>query len=164
MKSKIYVALIDEGTTVWRPVSAIQIRDHIYQIDPNAGVPPDENWEFIPGSYVACEEYQFADFTGKVAYAEAQLSPAGRFSYTRPITNHHKYSNAIFRENSVGIYIQFYDTEGRCLRDSLQDSFALAESDFQDVTRNQEVEQGADGKPPEVAQPPHKLNPNTRLP
>jgi len=30
--------------------------------------------------------------------------------------------------------------------------------------RNRRGEQGADGKPPEAAQPPHQLNPNARLP
>ena len=29
---------------------------------------------------------------------------------------------------------------------------------------SKKAEQGADGKPPEAAQPPHQLNPNTRLP
>ena len=33
-----------------------------------------------------------------------------------------------------------------------------------DVEKLTKAEQGADGKPPEAAQPPHKLTPNTRLP
>ena len=50
---QIYVALLNEGTDCWRPVSALQTPGNTYQI---LGVmPSDENWEFLPGQCVACE-------------------------------------------------------------------------------------------------------------
>jgi hypothetical protein len=46
----IYVALLDEGMEVWRPVEAFHERDSIYRIS-DAESPDDEIWEFPPGSW-----------------------------------------------------------------------------------------------------------------
>jgi hypothetical protein len=50
----VYVALLDEGTYVWRPVAAEHLGGDIYRL---AGTGPDdtETWEFPPTSVVKCE-------------------------------------------------------------------------------------------------------------
>jgi hypothetical protein len=60
----IYVALLDEGTDVWRPVEA-QPEGAFYRIVDS--VPEDEKWAFHPGSLVRCEPRQFAEGSGLVA-------------------------------------------------------------------------------------------------
>jgi hypothetical protein len=50
----IYVALLDEGSPVWRPVEAIVLRDQIYQIVSENHNPDDERWEFTAGEIVRC--------------------------------------------------------------------------------------------------------------
>ena len=59
MSATIYIYLLDEGTDVWRPVSAEQIGDKIYRI---TGSPPDdtETWQFFTGDIVRCREQTFA--------------------------------------------------------------------------------------------------------
>ena len=59
-RTTIYVALLDEGTPVWRPVAADRIADDRYLI---VGVcdTDDETWQFSPGSVVRCEMHEFAD-------------------------------------------------------------------------------------------------------
>src|SRR3546814_15174699 len=51
----IYVALLDEGTDVWRPVQAAQRTDGSYIILSTNGDPEDEKWQFTSGSIVQCE-------------------------------------------------------------------------------------------------------------
>jgi hypothetical protein len=60
----IYVALLDEGIDVWRPVEA-QPEGEFYRIV--GSVPEDEKWAFDPGSLVRCEPREFADGSGLVA-------------------------------------------------------------------------------------------------
>ena len=70
MVTKIHVYLLDEGTDVWRPVSAELIRDDIYRI---TGQPPDdtEHWEFMSGDTVRCKQQNFGGGkTGLVAYGK----------------------------------------------------------------------------------------------
>ncbi len=50
----IFVALLDEGTPVWRPVEAIAVDDQIYQIISKNPHPDDEHWEFTSGEIVRC--------------------------------------------------------------------------------------------------------------
>jgi len=53
----IYVQLLNEGTSAWRPADARFIKDYIYELlliehyDPE-----DEEWEFVPGTLVHCEQ------------------------------------------------------------------------------------------------------------
>ena len=54
-ESRIFVALLDEGTDVWRPVAATQIDDVVWQIDDQL-IPNDEEWEYQPGSMVMVAE------------------------------------------------------------------------------------------------------------
>lgn len=59
MKAMIYIALVDEGTDVWRPVSADLVDENVYRI---VGSPPDgtETWQFMPGDTVRCKHQAFA--------------------------------------------------------------------------------------------------------
>lgn len=49
----IYVELIDEGLTVYRPVEAMPDRDGFSRLPDSA--PEGEVWQFAPGSRVVCE-------------------------------------------------------------------------------------------------------------
>jgi hypothetical protein len=49
----IYVELLDEAVSVWRPVEAERVRDGVFLL-PDAA-PDDEEWAFKPGSRVRCE-------------------------------------------------------------------------------------------------------------
>jgi hypothetical protein len=51
----IYVALLDEGTDVWRPVQAKRQQDGSYVIVSQNDDPSDEKWQFPYGSVVWCE-------------------------------------------------------------------------------------------------------------
>jgi hypothetical protein len=66
----IYVPLLDEGTSVWRPVSAERLSKDTFRI---AGpMPDDEQWAFTPDSIVTVAHRHFADGnSGLVAQAKA---------------------------------------------------------------------------------------------
>jgi hypothetical protein len=49
----IYVELLDEDVTVYRPVEATPDRDGTFRLPATA--PADERWRFEPGSRVVCE-------------------------------------------------------------------------------------------------------------
>ena len=55
----IYVALLDEGADVWRPVKAEVRGEGCYRI--TGEQPDDEEWRFKPGSVVRCKEHRFQD-------------------------------------------------------------------------------------------------------
>lgn len=70
MNYTIYISLRDEGTDVWRPVSAERVHDEVYRI---TGTRADdtETWEFSTGDVVRCREQCFATGArGLVAYEE----------------------------------------------------------------------------------------------
>jgi hypothetical protein len=53
---KIYVQLINEGTTAYRPVLAERDQDGVFTLPPWPDYGPEfEEWEFPPGSRVICE-------------------------------------------------------------------------------------------------------------
>ena len=55
--STVYVALLDEGLDVYRPVLAEKIADDTFVLTKPADYDPDdERWEFPPGSKVKCEK------------------------------------------------------------------------------------------------------------
>lgn len=56
---KIYVALIDEGLDVWRPVDAEYISPDTYKILEK--MPEGEVWEYQPGDIVYCKFQEFSD-------------------------------------------------------------------------------------------------------
>jgi len=55
----IYVSLLDEGTSVWRPVLADRIRPNVFTISKENSIPTDESWQFLPSDVVRCEEREF---------------------------------------------------------------------------------------------------------
>lgn len=55
MQTTIYVQLLNEGTTVYRPTQGEEVAEGLYRILPTEGYDPDdETWEFIPGTIVRC--------------------------------------------------------------------------------------------------------------
>lgn len=59
MSDQIYVALLDEGVEVWRPVAAERNADASYRILGSGDHAPSvESWQFPPGSVVVCEPRQ----------------------------------------------------------------------------------------------------------
>ncbi len=52
---QIYVALLNEGVDVWRPVQAVRLRENIYRILEQHYDSAIETWEFAPGEEVICE-------------------------------------------------------------------------------------------------------------
>jgi hypothetical protein len=56
---EIYVALLNEGTEVWRPVQARALGGGEFEI--LGIVPAGELWQFPPGTRVRCKEHHFAD-------------------------------------------------------------------------------------------------------
>ncbi len=65
---KIYVALLNEGLEVWRPVKALQLSDSKYKIlKDNEYDKESEQWEFPPGSIVMCEKKKIKEGVIKAA-------------------------------------------------------------------------------------------------
>ena len=72
LSTQIYVALLTEGTEVWRPVQAKALGGGEYEI--LGTVPEEEFWQFSPGTRVRCKEKHFADGAfGLIAYAPTAL-------------------------------------------------------------------------------------------
>lgn len=55
----LLMALLNEGTEVWRPVAVKTLDDGTYQI--LGPMPDDEQWTFVPGSIVASRLRTFSD-------------------------------------------------------------------------------------------------------
>jgi hypothetical protein len=55
---RIYVALLDEGVDVWRPVEAERLGPDIFRII--GDIPEGESWAFQPGDIVRCREKQLS--------------------------------------------------------------------------------------------------------
>ena len=69
----IFVALLDEGVDVWRPVQARPLDRGLYRIVGVDADTSDETWQFPAGAIVKCEHKQFADGTsGMTAVAQAE--------------------------------------------------------------------------------------------
>jgi hypothetical protein len=64
-RGEVYVALLDEGTAVWRPVAAEQVGPGLFRL--LGPVPDDEVWEFPPGAVVRCEGRQLSGGAALVA-------------------------------------------------------------------------------------------------
>lgn len=58
---KIYVALLDEGVEVWRPIDAERVHDHVYRIAEQPYDRDSERWEFEPGDEVICSHVEADD-------------------------------------------------------------------------------------------------------
>ena len=56
---KIYIQLLDEGTTTFRPTQGFPLGGNIFRVLPTPDYNPEnETWEFIPGSLVRCVRKQ----------------------------------------------------------------------------------------------------------
>lgn len=53
-RTTVYVALLNEGVDVWRPVQADHIGGDLYQL--TGEQPDDEAWAFAVGDVVRCRE------------------------------------------------------------------------------------------------------------
>ena len=70
--SQIFIALLDEGTDVWRPVSANALGGGEFEV--LGKVPAGETWQFPPGAKVRCKRKVFSDgAVGFVAYEAVAL-------------------------------------------------------------------------------------------
>ena len=59
MERNIYIKLLEEGTKVYRPVPAIELKKNVYEIKgEDVYDPEDEVWEFKPGVQVVVEEQE----------------------------------------------------------------------------------------------------------
>jgi hypothetical protein len=66
----VYVQLLDEGTVVFRPTQGERVSEGVYRLLPTPDYDPeDENWEFLPGQIVRCEQVMMQDGVTLVAKA-----------------------------------------------------------------------------------------------
>jgi len=57
MEKIIYIQLLEEGTEVYRPVPAIELKKDVFEVKGQVIYDPeDEIWEFKPGTRVVVEE------------------------------------------------------------------------------------------------------------
>jgi hypothetical protein len=68
----IYVELLNEGLTVYRPVEAMPESDGSFRLPTSAAA--DERWRFEPGSRVICERQKIGD-DGEVQLVASRLAP-----------------------------------------------------------------------------------------
>jgi hypothetical protein len=66
----IYVYMPEEAEDVWRPVEAEAESDSVYRIA-DTHTPPDEVWEFPPGTRVRCEWRELPEGPALVAVSPA---------------------------------------------------------------------------------------------
>jgi hypothetical protein len=55
----LYMLLLNEGTDVWRPISAESVGAGTFRI--LGPLPNDEVWQFLPGSVVTTAHHRFSD-------------------------------------------------------------------------------------------------------
>jgi hypothetical protein len=71
--------LRNEGTDVWRPVEVTALEGAFYRVE--GTMPPDEEWEFPPGTLVTCRWKKFSDGEHKlIPTGRAQLSTLALFA------------------------------------------------------------------------------------
>lgn len=59
IKRHIYIELLDEGTTIYRPVLSTMIGKDVFILGPKED--NEETWAFEPGETVEVEPHTFAD-------------------------------------------------------------------------------------------------------
>ncbi|GGZ25402.1 hypothetical protein GCM10011273_08470 [Asticcacaulis endophyticus] len=57
----VYVELLDEGTPVWRPSSAIKVDGNVFVLTNENHDPNTEQWSVLPGSLITIEQQQITD-------------------------------------------------------------------------------------------------------
>jgi hypothetical protein len=70
---QIYVALVDEGVDVWRPVQAEHLGDNLFRILDQSYDRAIESWQFEPGDVVLCEMIESSD--GRILAAIRKADP-----------------------------------------------------------------------------------------
>ena len=68
--STVFVALLDEGTAAWRPVTAEPLAHGLFRLI--GPVPDGESWEFQPGEVVRCVERTFSDGSCRLVAVEGR--------------------------------------------------------------------------------------------
>jgi hypothetical protein len=58
---RVFMALLDEGVDVWRPVFAEWLHDDVYRITEQPYDREIETWQFEPGASVVCEPIASSD-------------------------------------------------------------------------------------------------------
>jgi hypothetical protein len=76
-RDTIYVALLDEGIDVWRPVEAQRLSSDRYLIVDQGYDPDIERWQFEPGTVVRCRKEKRAGRYILVATEAARQPVAG---------------------------------------------------------------------------------------
>ncbi len=76
-KETIYIELLNEGTSVWRPAPALRIGPHTYVVLPTPDYDPEnEEWKFPPGSIVVGQMQTLSGEDVLVASAQADIRQA----------------------------------------------------------------------------------------
>jgi len=73
--TQIYIALLDEGVDVWRPVQAERLSGNTYRILNQPYVRNTESWQFEPGDLVLCEMVESSD--GRILAAVGKADSCG---------------------------------------------------------------------------------------
>ena len=73
-KIQIYVALLDESVTVWRPVQAEHLGSNHYRIISQPYDRSIEKWQFEPGEEVECDLIESSDGIIMAAIRKASSS------------------------------------------------------------------------------------------
>ena len=71
--TQIYIALLDEGVDVWRPVQAERLSDNMYRIFSQPYDRTAESWQFEPGDVVVCEMVESGE--GRILAATRKAGP-----------------------------------------------------------------------------------------
>jgi hypothetical protein len=71
--AQIYIALLDEGVDVWRPVQAERLRESTYRILSQPYDRTVESWQFEPGDVVLCEMVESSE--GRILAATRKADP-----------------------------------------------------------------------------------------
>ncbi|TPK92595.1 hypothetical protein FJ548_01630 [Mesorhizobium sp. B2-4-17] len=66
----IYMPLLNEGTTVWRPVVAEKLSQDTFRV--TGPMPDDEEWAFAPDAVVTVAPQRFAD--GRSGFVAVAIS------------------------------------------------------------------------------------------
>lgn len=75
--TQIYVALLDEGVDVWRPIEAQHLSGNTYLIVEQHYDRELESWQFEPGDTVVCEVVEASDGKILAAVERGPLPPNG---------------------------------------------------------------------------------------
>ncbi|MCA1934620.1 MAG: hypothetical protein LDL37_04150 [Asticcacaulis sp.] len=64
----LYVELMDEGTTVYRPAKAYRLNEHLLVLSNEYHDPTTENWSVLPGTLITLRQKRTTD--GMIAVAQ----------------------------------------------------------------------------------------------